>query len=80
MFRRRRPKPAKSWTRVGIFVFGVLTAYTGIALLQRGVFMYHNHYRAEVYSPGVIVMGLIFMVVALIPDSLVEFLIRRARR
>ena len=67
------------WPRVGIFGFGTLIAYEGMALLKRGIFAYRNHYHAEVYSPALTVMGVLLMILALIPDSLVERLVRRGR-
>ena len=79
MFRRRVPKPKTLWPRTGLFVFGVLITYYGIALLDRGVFVSRNLYRAEMYSPAVSITGVAFMVLALIPDSLVELLIKRLK-
>jgi hypothetical protein len=65
---------------MGIFACGLLIACYGIALLHRGVFVYQNYYRAEMYSPALIVTGALFIVLALIPDSLVDGLVRRGRR
>jgi len=65
---------------MGIFAFGLLIVYCGIALINRGIFAYRNYHRAEMYSPALIVTGAVFMVLALIPDSLVERCVRSWRR
>jgi hypothetical protein len=65
---------------VGVFAFGILVAWSGWALLHGGVFAYSDHYRMEVYSPELVVLGLVFMVLALVPDSFVARLLKRAKR
>ena len=67
-------------TRVGVFAFGMLAAYSGWALLRGGVFAYHNHHRMEVYSPELVVMGVVLMMLALVPDSLVAAMLKRSKR
>ena len=79
MFRRRVTKPNKIRARLGVFAFGMLIVCYGTALLHRGIFVYRNYYRAEMYSPALIVTGVLFMMLALIPKSLVERIVRRDR-
>lgn len=79
MFRRRVTKPNTIRTRLGIFAFGMLIVCYGTALLHRGIFVYRNYHRAEMYSPALIVAGMLFMMLAPIPDSLMERLVRRRR-
>ena len=78
----RRPLQARHpiQTRVGVFAFGMLAAYSGWALLRGGVFAYHNHHRMEVYSPELLVMGVVLMMLALVPDSLVAAMLKRSKR
>jgi len=65
---------------MGVFAFGMLAAYFGWALLRGGVFAYHNHHRMEVYSPELVVMGVVLMMLALLPDSLVAAMLKRGKR
>jgi hypothetical protein len=65
---------------VGVFAFGVLAACSGWALLRGGVFAYHNHHRMEVYSPELVVMGVVLMMLALVLDSLVAAMLKRSKR
>jgi len=78
----RRPLPARHpiRTRVGVFAFGMLAAYSGWALLRGGVFAYHNHHRMEVYSPELVVVGVILMMLGLVPGSLVAAMLKRSKR
>ena len=73
-------KPKSVWTRVDIFAFGMFIACEGMALFHHGVLVYQNYYRAEMYSPTLTVTGVVFMILALIPDSLVERVVRIGRR
>jgi hypothetical protein len=58
----------------------MLAAYPGWALLRGGVFAYHNHHRMEVYSPELVVMGVVLMMLALVPDSLGAAMLKRSKR
>ena len=80
MFRRSAPKPKTIWTRLGMFAFGVMAVWCGLALLKRDVFAYHNYFRAAVYSPGMVVLGGVLMLLAIVPDSIVEALVRRGKQ
>ncbi len=64
---------------MGIFALGIVVAYSGWALLPSGLFAYHNHYRAVVYSPELIVFGGVIMLVAIVPDSLVGAMLKRSK-
>ena len=76
MFRRRSAKGG--WrTRVGVFAYGVLALYMGAALLKRGIFVWHNGYGMEVYSPALAATGFVLMLVALVPDFLVRWFVKR---
>jgi hypothetical protein len=79
MFRYRRALPGGFRTRLGVFAGGLLIACYGASLFSRGSFVFHNYLRAEVYSPAVVVTGGVLMMVALVPDSLVEKLMKRGR-
>ena len=79
MFHLRRPHRAGWRARSGVFAFGAFIVVQGSVLLKRGVFVYRNGYLAEMYSPALEVMGCVLMILAVIPDSLVERLIRRPR-
>jgi hypothetical protein len=79
VFRRRAKKANQIRTRMGVFAFGIVIAYCGVALLHHGFFVYRNCYPAAMYSPALAVTGAVFMVLALIPDSLVERVVGRAR-
>jgi hypothetical protein len=80
VFRKRPAKRKPFWTRLGIFVSGTFTIFYGLGLLRRGIFVYYNGYHTEIYSPAVAITGALFMVLALIPDSLVERVVRYTRR
>jgi hypothetical protein len=78
---RRRPAERNSfWARLGVFACGVFTIAYGLGLQRRGILVYHNGYRAEMYSPAVAASGALFMVLALIPDALLERGVRCTRR
>jgi hypothetical protein len=79
MFRKRTSGRGTIWMRLGLFASGVLIVYCGLALLKQGVFAYHNYYRAVVYSPELVVLGGVFMLLALVPNSLVARLIQRGK-
>jgi hypothetical protein len=72
MFRQRQATHRRLRTRVGAFAFGLLMVCYGTSLLNRGIFVFRNQYRMEVYSPAVTVTGGVFMLLALIPDRLVK--------
>ncbi len=76
MFRQRRATHGHLWTRVGTFAFGLLMVYYGTSLFSRGIFVFRNQYRMEVYSPAVAVTGGVFMLLALIPEGLVKWWIK----
>jgi len=57
---------------MGVIASGMLIVYYGTSLLNRGSFVFKNPYRAEMYSPALVVTGGVLMLLALVPDSLVE--------
>ena len=79
MFRHRRALPGGLRTRLGVFAGGLLIACYGTSLFSRGIFVFRNYYRAEVYSPAVVVTGGVLMMLALVPDSSVEKWIKWGR-
>jgi hypothetical protein len=58
----------------------MLAACSGWALLLGGVFAYHSHHRMEVYSPELVVMEVVLMMLALVPGSLVAAMLKRSKR
>ena len=80
MFRPRRPRRGGWRVRTGVFAFGAFIVLQGSILLKRGVFVYRNGYLAEMYSPALEAMGCVLMILALIPDSLVERLISKDKK
>ena len=79
MFRYRRPSPGGLRTRLDVFAVGLLIACYGTSLFSRGIFVFRNYHRAEVYSPAVVVTGGVLMMLTLVPDSLVEKWIKRGK-
>jgi len=77
VFRRRLKTPNHTWGLAGTFGSGIVLVYLGIALLHRGVVVYRNSYRAEVYSPALAATGVVLMLLALIPDWLVRWFVKR---
>ena len=63
-----------------MFGFGLVAVLYGLGLLEQGIFVYHNGHRAEMYAPAVVVTGVLFGVLALLPNSFVERLVRRNTR
>jgi hypothetical protein len=72
MFHPRRVVPGRLRTRMGMFASGMLIVYCGTSLLNRGIGVFRNSYRAEMYLPALVVTGGVLMLLALIPNSLVE--------
>ena len=72
--------PGRLRTRLGVFAFGLLIVYYGTSLLSRGIFVFRNYYRAEMYSPAVVITGGVFMLLAVIPDALVKRWIKPGKR
>lgn len=46
-------------------------------MLSRGVFEYDNYYHAVVYSPAIVMVGVLLILLALIPDRMVARLGKR---
>jgi hypothetical protein len=67
------------WRRVGVFAGGVYSVIFGLSMLSRGVFEYDNYYHAVVYSPAIVMVGGLLILLALIPDRMVARLGKRRK-
>ena len=67
--------------RIGLFVLGIVIALYGLDLMHLGIMSYVNaRYRAVMYSPGVVVTGVFFSLLAFLPPaSWVDRLARRKK-
>ena len=68
------------WPRVGVFAGGLYFAVQGWSLFDKGVFEFHNYPRALAYSPGIVMSGMLLLVLAVIPNSVVEWIVARRDR
>ena len=58
---------------------GLYFAVYALSLLHNGVFELHNYLRTVVHSPGIVMLGILLMILAVIPDSVIEWIVETAR-
>ena len=74
--RRRNAGQGRLWPRIALAGCGLIIALYGLERIDRGIWVYSNGtYRAAVYSAGTVAVGGLLSLLAMIPDSLVAFLL-----
>jgi hypothetical protein len=67
------------WRRVGVFAGGVYFVIFGLSMVSRGLFECHNYYYAVVYSPAIVMSGVLLILLVVIPDRMVARLVKRRK-
>jgi hypothetical protein len=55
--------------RLVIALAGAIVSLYGLGMMQRGHFIYQNHYAMTLYSPGVIAIGVFLFLLAFLPPA-----------
>jgi hypothetical protein len=80
MSRSKEETKAARHSRLIAIALGLLLAAYGAAMMHRGFLAYSNSYRMTVFAPAVVVTGIIFVLLGVLPNSWVAFFVRNRSR